>query len=49
MFDHHEVMQRRNLIGPFFSRRAILKLEKTVQEKVTQFILDRTFVMADYQ
>ncbi|KIM39662.1 hypothetical protein M413DRAFT_19768 [Hebeloma cylindrosporum] len=34
MFDHHEVMQRRNLIGPFFSRRAILKLEKTVQEKI---------------
>jgi len=34
MFDHHEVMQRRNLIGPFFSRRAILNLEKTVQEKI---------------
>jgi len=25
MYNHHEVMQRRNLIGPFFSRRAILK------------------------
>lgn len=48
MFDHHEVMQRRNLIGPFFSRRAILKLEKTVQEKVIQFILDYTFIVADY-
>ena len=35
MFDHHEVMQRRNLIGPFFSRRAILNLERTVQEKVS--------------
>ncbi|KAH9479251.1 Cytochrome P450 monooxygenase [Psilocybe cubensis] len=34
MVDHHEVMQRRNLIGPFFSRRAILNLEKTVQEKI---------------
>ncbi|PPQ68061.1 hypothetical protein CVT26_007345 [Gymnopilus dilepis] len=34
MSDHHEVMQRRNLIGPFFSRRAILKLEKTVQGKI---------------
>ncbi|PPQ79817.1 hypothetical protein CVT25_002971 [Psilocybe cyanescens] len=34
MFDHHEVMQRRNLIGPFFSRRAILNLEKTVQTKI---------------
>ncbi|KJA28231.1 hypothetical protein HYPSUDRAFT_809867 [Hypholoma sublateritium FD-334 SS-4] len=34
MFDHHEVTQRRNLIGPFFSRRAILKLEKTVQDKI---------------
>ncbi|KAF8972735.1 cytochrome P450 [Flammula alnicola] len=38
MFDHHEVMQRRNLIGPFFSRRAILKLEKTVQEKIDLLI-----------
>jgi cytochrome P450 len=37
MCDHHEVMQRRNLIGPFFSRRAILKLERTVQEKVSLF------------
>lgn len=35
MFDHHEVTQRRNLIGPFFSRRAILKLEQTVQGKVS--------------
>jgi len=34
MWDHHEVMQRRNLIGPFFSRRAILNLEKTVQNKI---------------
>ncbi|KAJ3511126.1 hypothetical protein NLJ89_g4275 [Agrocybe chaxingu] len=34
MFDHHEVAQRRNLIGPFFSRRAILNLEKTVQNKI---------------
>ncbi|CAA7265160.1 unnamed protein product [Cyclocybe aegerita] len=34
MFDHHEVMQRRNLIGPFFSRRAILNLEKTVQNRI---------------
>ncbi|PPQ71154.1 hypothetical protein CVT24_009835 [Panaeolus cyanescens] len=34
MFDHHEVSQRRNLIGPFFSRRAILNLEKTIQNKI---------------
>ncbi|KAF9563593.1 cytochrome P450 [Agrocybe pediades] len=33
MSDHHEAMQRRNLIGPFFSRRAILALERTVQGK----------------
>lgn len=34
MFDHHEAAQRRNLIGPFFSRRSILNLENTVQSKV---------------
>ncbi|KAF4610870.1 hypothetical protein D9613_007210 [Agrocybe pediades] len=34
MSDHHEAMQRRNLIGPFFSRRAILALERTVQGKI---------------
>ncbi|KAF8806912.1 cytochrome P450 [Phlegmacium glaucopus] len=38
MHDHHEAMQRRNLIGPFFSRRAILKLERTVQGKIDLLI-----------
>lgn len=37
MWDHQEVMNRRNLIGPFFSRRAILKLERVVQEKVDSY------------
>lgn len=32
--DFHEATQRRNLIGPFFSRRAILKLENVVQTQV---------------
>ncbi|EDR13906.1 uncharacterized protein LACBIDRAFT_244728 [Laccaria bicolor S238N-H82] len=35
MFDHHEATQRRNLIGPFFSRRSILNLENAVQSKVS--------------
>ncbi|KAF9530327.1 cytochrome P450 [Crepidotus variabilis] len=34
MWDHQEVMNRRTLIGPFFSRKAILNLEKTVQGKI---------------
>ncbi|TFK39689.1 cytochrome P450 [Crucibulum laeve] len=38
LFDHHEVTQRRNLIGPFFSRRAIMKLESAVQSKVDMLV-----------
>ncbi|KAF8997881.1 cytochrome P450 [Cyathus striatus] len=38
LFDHHEATQRRNLIGPFFSRRAILNLENTVRSKVDGLI-----------
>ncbi|TFK73743.1 cytochrome P450 [Pluteus cervinus] len=34
LFDFHEAMQRRNLIGPFFSRKAILNLENVVQSKI---------------
>lgn len=33
--DLHKATQRRNLIGPFFSRRAILKLENVVQAQVS--------------
>lgn len=38
MFDHHEATQRRNLIGPFFSRRSILNLENAVQSKIDLLI-----------
>jgi cytochrome P450 len=33
--DLHEATQRRNLIGPFFSRRAIMQLENVVQSQVS--------------
>lgn len=36
--DLHEATQRRNLIGPFFSRKAILKLEKVVQTQVDNLV-----------
>lgn len=35
MTDMHEALQRRNLIGPFFSRQAIMKLEHVVQTQVS--------------
>ncbi|KXN91119.1 Trichodiene oxygenase [Leucoagaricus sp. SymC.cos] len=38
MHDHHLAMERRAAIGPFFSRRAILKLESVVQSKVDHLI-----------
>ncbi|KAF8659814.1 hypothetical protein AX16_001699 [Volvariella volvacea WC 439] len=38
LFDFHEAMQRRNLIGPFFSRRAILNLENVVQSKIDTLV-----------
>ncbi|KAG6909790.1 hypothetical protein DXG01_015283 [Tephrocybe rancida] len=38
MTDAHEATQRRNLIGPLFSRRAILKLEGVVQTKVDNLV-----------
>jgi cytochrome P450 len=34
MTDPHEAKARRDIIGRLFSRRAILKLENVVQEKV---------------
>ncbi|RDB18449.1 hypothetical protein Hypma_000256 [Hypsizygus marmoreus] len=38
LIDPHEATQRRNLIGPFFSRRAILNLENVVQAQVDNLI-----------
>ncbi|KAF9465534.1 cytochrome P450 [Collybia nuda] len=38
LFDMHEALQRRNLIGPFFSRQAIMKLENVVQTQVDTLI-----------
>ncbi|KAF9454465.1 cytochrome P450 [Macrolepiota fuliginosa MF-IS2] len=37
-YDHHLAMQRRNAIGPFFSRRAILNLENVIQAKIDYLI-----------
>jgi hypothetical protein len=34
MTDPYDAKVRRDIIGPLFSRRAILKLESVVQEKV---------------
>ena len=34
MTDPHEAKVRRDINGPLFSRRAILKLEGVIQEKV---------------
>ncbi|KAG5652812.1 hypothetical protein H0H81_003581 [Sphagnurus paluster] len=38
MTDPHEATQRRNLIGPFFSRKAILNLENVIQTQVDNLI-----------
>ncbi|KAG6825850.1 hypothetical protein H0H93_000228, partial [Arthromyces matolae] len=38
MTDPHDATQRRNLIGPFFSRKAILNLETVIQNQIDNLI-----------